>query len=65
MPGLCSRAGCPAATLPSINQPDMQVNTRGPQGSHLTYSVMAFFSEKILRQKSASWCGSNVVGIRM
>lgn len=31
----------------------------------LTYSVMAFFSEKILRQKSASWCGSNVVGIRM
>lgn len=31
----------------------------------LTYSVMAFFSEKILRQKSASWCGSNVVGTRM
>jgi len=37
---------------------------RRVQGSLLTYSVIAFFSEKILRQKSASWCGSNVVGTR-
>lgn len=54
-------------------QPDSPQQSPGPRagehwrarGSLLTYSVMAFFSEKILRQKSASWCGSNVVGTRM
>lgn len=70
MPGLCCRAGCLATTLSSSNHSFQQPpapragDHRRAWGSLLTYSVMAFFSEKILRQKSASWCGSNVVGIR-